>query len=113
SSRAPARWRTSPGPSRLRPGATRSSFHPVPHFTHRALLAAVLALAALITGCPEKKQAPAPSQGGSASAENAERLSPQRSGVKVPLPQGWSALVASDGSFQSGPPGRPVLRVDV
>jgi hypothetical protein len=33
--------------------------------------------------------------------------------VKVPLPQGWSALVASDGSFQSGPPDRPVLRVDV
>jgi hypothetical protein len=33
--------------------------------------------------------------------------------VKVPLPSGWSALVAADGSFQAGPPGQPVLRVDV
>jgi hypothetical protein len=33
--------------------------------------------------------------------------------VKVPLPPGWSALVAADGSFQAGPPGQPVLRVDV
>jgi hypothetical protein len=33
--------------------------------------------------------------------------------VKVPLPTGWSAVVAADGSFQAGPPGQPVLRVDV
>jgi hypothetical protein len=72
-----------------------------------------LALAALITGCPDKKQAPASQQGRGASSENPERLSPQRTGVKVPLPQGWSALTASEDSFQSGPPGRPVLRVDV
>lgn len=31
----------------------------------------------------------------------------------MPLPQGWSALVAADSSFQAGPPGHPVLRVDV
>lgn len=36
-----------------------------------------------------------------------------RSGVKVPLPPGWSAQVATDGSFQAGPPGRPALRVDL
>lgn len=30
----------------------------------------------------------------------------------MPLPQGWSALVAADSSFQAGPPDRPVLRVD-
>ncbi|WP_321549981.1 hypothetical protein [Hyalangium rubrum] len=40
-------------------------------------------------------------------------MSPQRAGVKVPLPQGWSASVAADDSFQAGPPGKPVLRVDV
>jgi hypothetical protein len=33
--------------------------------------------------------------------------------VKVPLPAGWSALVAADGSFQAGPPEQPVLRVDI
>lgn len=29
------------------------------------------------------------------------------------MPPGWSASVAADGSFQAGPPGRPVIRVDV
>lgn len=73
----------------------------------------MLALAVLAAGCPEKKEASAPSSGGGASVEPTERLSPLRAGVKVPLPPGWSALVAADGSFQAGPPGRPVIRVDV
>ena len=47
-----------------------------------------------------------------ASGGSTERPSSPRAGVKVPLPQGWSALVAADASFQAGPPGRPVLRVD-
>jgi hypothetical protein len=29
------------------------------------------------------------------------------------MPPGWSASVAADGSFQAGPPGKPVIRVDV
>jgi hypothetical protein len=75
--------------------------------------AALLGLALLAAGCPEKKQAPASPQGGGAGIGTTERMSPQRTGVKVPLPQGWSALTASEDSFQSGPPGHPVLRVDV
>jgi hypothetical protein len=80
-----------------------------------APLAAVLALAALAGGCPEKKQeAPAPAQQeGGASMGATERPSTLRAGVKVPLPPGWSATMAADGSLQAGPPGRPVLRVDV
>ncbi|HVG57957.1 MAG TPA: hypothetical protein VNA24_05340 [Hyalangium sp.] len=73
----------------------------------------MLALAMLAAGCPEKKEAPAPSPGDGASLEPTERPSTPRAGVKVPLPPGWSALVAADGSFQAGPQGRPVIRVDV
>ncbi|MFL5347513.1 MAG: hypothetical protein ACJ8AT_22230 [Hyalangium sp.] len=80
---------------------------------HKALLAAVLAFAALAAGCSKKKEAPAPSSGSGASVGTSERSAPLRAGVKVPLPQGWSALVAADGSFQAGPPGQPVLRVDL
>lgn len=79
---------------------------------HKARLAAVLALAALAAGC-KKKEEPAPSPANGASSGSTERPSPLRSGVKVPLPPGWSALVAADGSFQAGPPGQPVLRVDL
>lgn len=79
---------------------------------HNALRAAWLALALLAAGCPEKKETPAPSPGSGASEGSTERPSSPRAGVKVPLPQGWSALLAADSSFQSGPPGRPVLRVD-
>ncbi|MBN1204409.1 MAG: hypothetical protein JXB05_05750 [Myxococcaceae bacterium] len=79
-------------------------------------LAAVLALAALAagcSGCSEKKGPHEASAGNGGTAGTTERLSPLRAGVKVPLPPGWSALVAADGSFQAGPPGVPVLRVDV
>ncbi len=72
----------------------------------------MLALAMLAAGCPEKK-APDSPQGNGAGSGTTERMSPPRTGVKVPLPQGWTALTGSEGSFQSGPPGRPVLRVDV
>ncbi|MBE4752195.1 hypothetical protein G4177_28930 [Corallococcus sp. ZKHCc1 1396] len=61
---------------------------------------------ALLTGC-RGCQDEAPSSG--SLTEDAGL----RSGVKVPLPPGWSAQVATDGSFQAGPPGRPALRVDL
>ncbi len=83
------------------------------HLTHKVLLAAMLAFAELAAGCSKKKEAPAPSPGSAASVGTSEHPSPLRAGVKVPLPPGWSALVAADGSFQAGPPGQPVLRVDV
>ncbi|KFE68584.1 hypothetical protein [Hyalangium minutum] len=82
------------------------------HAPHTVLRASLLALALLAAGCPEKKETPAPSPGSGASGGFPERSTPLRAGVKVPLPQGWSALVAADSSFQAGPPDHPVLRVD-
>ncbi len=65
----------------------------------------LVALAVLAHGCggcnqerPREETPPAP---------------PRRVGVKVPMPPGWTAQVAPDGSFQFGPPGHPVLRVDL
>ncbi|WP_426734438.1 hypothetical protein [Myxococcus faecalis] len=63
----------------------------------------VLALLSGCKGCDGGKDSP--------DASPPEQTS--RSGVKVPLPEGWSAQVAPDDSFQAGPPGRPVLRVDL
>lgn len=67
------------------------------------------AVALLALGCPEKQEdsvaAEAPDAGRPAAAP--------RSGVKVPLPPGWTAQLGADGSFQAGPAGRAVLRVDI
>ncbi|WP_338872607.1 hypothetical protein [Myxococcus stipitatus] len=70
--------------------------------------AALLALC-LLSGCKGCKEESA-SPGASPPDGTAQT---HRSGVKVPLPEGWSAQVAPDDSFQAGPPGRPVLRVDL
>jgi hypothetical protein len=72
--------------------------------------ASVLALALLsgCKGCGQEEAGPS-----AASSDSGGRGSSLRSGVKVPLPDGWSAQVAPDESFQAGPPGRPVLRVDL
>lgn len=75
----------------------------------RAALVAGLALA-VSSGC-RKKEEPAPVQAADSDA-SARPVAP-RAGVKVPLPPGWSAQVAADGSFQAGPPGKPVFRVDI
>ncbi len=32
--------------------------------------------------------------------------------IRVQMPEGWAAQSAPDGSFQAGPPGRRVLRID-
>jgi len=69
--------------------------------------ATLLALT-LLGGCKGCKGESASTTGGDEG-----RASSIRSGVKVPLPDGWSAQVAPDESFQAGPPGRPVLRVDL
>ncbi len=65
----------------------------------------------LLSGCKGcgREETPSPA----ASAEDGGRTSSSRSGAKVPLPDGWSAQVAPDDSFQAGPPGQPVLRVDL
>ncbi|WP_095961401.1 hypothetical protein [Corallococcus macrosporus] len=69
--------------------------------------ASLLALS-LLGGCKGCGQ-----QGAASDTGEDGRPSASRSGVKVPLPDGWSAQVAPDDSFQAGPPGRPVLRVDL
>lgn len=72
--------------------------------------ATVLALA-LLSGCKGCKQEEATPS--ASSADSGARPSSPRAGVKVPLPDGWSAQVAPDESFHAGPPGQPVFRVDV
>lgn len=77
--------------------------------------AALVALAVLATGCGGCKQRPAEEPEAVPEAEHAEDVpTPQRRvGVKVPMPPGWTPQVAADGSFQFGPPGHTVLRVDL
>jgi hypothetical protein len=79
--------------------------------------AALVALALGVHGCkgcqqqrPEEEPAVVVPE---AQAPEGRPAPQRRVGVKVPMPPGWSAQVAADGSFQFGPPGRPVLRVDL
>ncbi|QSQ21508.1 hypothetical protein JY651_41045 [Pyxidicoccus parkwayensis] len=76
----------------------------------RKHIALVLALSVLpgCKGCKEESAAPA-----GPTPDASAREASMRSGVKVNLPDGWSGQVASDDSVQAGPPGRPVLRVDL
>jgi hypothetical protein len=77
--------------------------------------AALVALALLATGCGGCKQQPPEEPRAVPEAEHAEDVPtpPRRVGVKVPMPPGWTAQVAPDGSFQFGPPAHTVLRVDL
>jgi hypothetical protein len=80
--------------------------------------AALVALAMLASGCDGCGERPRPSEEESTVTPEAEApegrpAPPRRMGVKVPMPSGWTAQVAPDGSFQFGPPGHPVLRVDL
>jgi hypothetical protein len=76
----------------------------------RKHIAWVLALG-LLPGCKGCKQEDAAPD--AIAPDGSARGAPTRSGVKVPLPDGWSVQVAADGSIQAGPPGRPVLRADL
>ncbi|WNG41659.1 hypothetical protein F0U61_54250 [Archangium violaceum] len=75
--------------------------------------AALVALAVLATGCGGCKEPQQEAPPVEAEAPEARPATPRRVGVKVPMPTGWTAQVAQDGSFQFGPSGHPVLRVDV
>jgi hypothetical protein len=80
--------------------------------------AALVALVVLASGCDGCKERSPPREEAStvtpdAQAPEGRPAPPRRVGVKVPMPSGWTAQVAPDGSFQFGPPGRPVLRVDL
>ncbi len=66
-------------------------------------IAALVAFAACLPGCPERDGDSPPLK-----AEPRPRV-----GVKVPLPDGWSAQLAEDRSFRAGPPGHAVLRIDL
>jgi hypothetical protein len=76
----------------------------------RAALVALGLLAAGCGGCKQQDEAPVTPE---AEAPEQRPVPQRRVGVKVPMPPGWTAQVAQDGSFQFGPPGRPVLRVDL
>jgi hypothetical protein len=75
--------------------------------------AALVALCWLAAGCGGCKPQEAPPEPPRAEAPEQRPVPQRRVGVKVPMPPGWTAQVAQDGSFQFGPPGRPVLRVDL
>lgn len=60
-----------------------------------------LALAALITACPEKPVSSATGGGGGDA----------RSSLRVPLPDGWRAAAVT-GGLQAGPGGRVVLQLE-
>ncbi|SEL05642.1 hypothetical protein SAMN05444354_103416 [Stigmatella aurantiaca] len=75
--------------------------------------AAALVLALPAAGCRCGTKEPAPARPLPAAEAGGERPAAGKAGVKVPLPPGWSAVMAADGSFQAGPPGTPVLRVDI
>jgi hypothetical protein len=75
--------------------------------------AAGLALALAGTGCRCGETPSEPPRPPPVADAGEERPAAGKAGVKVPLPPGWSAVVAADGSFQAGPPGTPVLRVDI
>lgn len=78
----------------------------------RAALVALGLLAHGCKGCQERRPEEVPRVVPEARTPEG-RPAPQRRGVKVPMPPGWTAQVAADGSFQFGPPGHPVLRVDL
>lgn len=78
------------------------------------LRAALLAAAVGGAGCEGRCGRPetAPVDVGDASGGE-PRQGARRVGVKVPLPPGWTAQPAEDGSLRFGPPHHPVLRVDL
>ncbi|MGQ0506778.1 MAG: hypothetical protein ACT4TC_15820, partial [Myxococcaceae bacterium] len=61
---------------------------------------------AVLGGCPASSSKP---DGGALLASSAPAA---RFGVKVPLPEGWTARVGADQSFRAGPGERIVLRID-
>ncbi|QRN97522.1 hypothetical protein JRI60_00045 [Archangium violaceum] len=80
----------------------------------RATLVALAVLASGCDGCKERRaEEEVPLAIADEPAPEDTPVVPRRVGVKVPMPPGWSAQVAQDGSFQFGPPGHPVLRVDL
>ncbi|WP_257457826.1 hypothetical protein [Archangium lipolyticum] len=80
----------------------------------RATLVALAVLASGCDGCKERRaEQEVPLVPPEELTPEDTPAAPRRVGVKVPMPPGWSAQVAQDGSFQFGPPGHPVLRVDL
>ena len=77
--------------------------------------AALVALAVLAAGCGgcKQRQQEEPAVSSEPESPEAQPAPQRRVGVKVPMPPGWTAQLAQDGSFQFGPPGHPVLRVDL
>lgn len=81
------------------------------HLRVRWVGAAVVFLAVGLTGCPDQKAEPAPKN--EATRHEATAPAGRRSGVKVPLPEGWTARAASEELLAVGPAGRDVLRIEL
>ncbi|SEU32042.1 hypothetical protein [Stigmatella erecta] len=80
---------------------------------HSVGWAAALLLALPGAGCRCGPPESAPVRPPPTGEAGGERPAAGKVGVKVPLPPGWSAVVAEDDSLQVGPRGTPVLRVDL
>lgn len=65
----------------------------------------LLGLLAVVPACP-KQQDPPDAGAPSHKVEGA------RVGVEIPMPAGWRARVAADQSFQAGPSGMALMRID-
>lgn len=81
------------------------------HLRVRWVGAAVVFLASVLAGCPDAKKE---SEGKTEPARHeASAPAGRRSGVKVPLPEGWTARAASEELLAVGPAGRDVLRIEL
>lgn len=59
------------------------------------------------SGCPRDAAEAPPERLDAGSTPAGARV-----GVQVPMPAGWTARIGSDQSFQAGPPGTALMRID-
>lgn len=75
--------------------------------------AAFVFLALGCGGCREETPPAGSGNGEPARHPATAPATPRRSGVKVPLPEGWTARAASEELLAVGPAGRDVLRIEL
>lgn len=65
----------------------------------------LLGLLIIAPACPRKQDPPD-------AGTPPEKIEGTRVGVEIPMPAGWRARVAADQSFQAGPSGMALMRID-
>lgn len=65
----------------------------------------LLGLLIIAPACPKQQDAPD-------AGTPPEKVEGTRVGVEIPMPAGWRARVAADQSFQAGPSGMALMRID-